>query len=97
MQETLLSAGMSGLNLAVVFHEVERGVRALHQVISEGADMDSAASHARDLMHLLDGFSTLLRRDSKQQHTGRKLVEAARRFSMLRFRHHRNRSVIAFP
>ena len=27
MQETLLSAGMSGLNLAVVFHEVERGVR----------------------------------------------------------------------
>ncbi len=35
MQDTLLTAGMSGLNLAVVFHEVERGVRALHQVIVE--------------------------------------------------------------
>ena len=89
MQETLLTAGMSGLNLAVVFHEVERGVRALHQVISEGADMESAALQARDLMRLLDGFATLLRRDSKQQHSGRKLLDAARRFNMLRFRHHR--------
>ena len=89
MQETLLTAGMSGLNLAVVFHEVERGVRALHQVISEGADLESAALQARDLMRLLDGFATLLRRDSKQQHSARKLIEAARRFNMLRFRHHR--------
>ena len=88
MQETLLSAGMSGLNLAVVFHEVERGVRTLHQVISEGADMESAARQARDLVHLLTGFATLLRRDSKQQHNGRKLVGAARQFNMLRFRHH---------
>lgn len=88
MQETLLTASMSGLNLAVVFHEVERGVRALHQVISEGTDMKSAARQARDLTHLLDGFSTLLRRDSKKQHSGRKLLEAARRFNMLRFRHH---------
>ena len=89
MQETLLSAGMSGLNLAVVFHEVERGVRALHQVISKGADLESAVRQARDLMRLLDGFSTLLRRDSKQQHSGRKLIDAARRFNVLRFRHHR--------
>ncbi len=89
MQETLLSAGMSGLNLAVVFHEVERGVRALHQVISEGADMESAARQAQDLVRLLDGFSTLLRRDSKRQHDGRKLVDSARRFNILRFRHHR--------
>ena len=88
MQETLLSAGMSGLSLAVVFHEVERGVRALHQVISSGADMESAARQARDLMRLLDGFATLLRRDSKRHHTGRKLVDAARQFNMLRFRHH---------
>ena len=93
MQETLLSAGMSGLNLAVVFHEVERGVRVLHQVIVEGADWKSAARQARDLMHLLDGFATLLRRDSRQQHSIRKLVDAARQFNVLRLRHHRVRLV----
>ena len=89
MQETLLTVGMSGLNLAVVFHEVERGVRALHQVISDGGDMESATDQARDLMRLLDGFATLLRRDSKQQHSGRKLLNAVRRYNILRFRHHR--------
>lgn len=89
MQKTLLSAGMSGLNLAVVFHEVERGVRALHQVIVEGADMASAVRQARDLMHLLEGFAALLRRDSKQEHSASKLVGAAQRFNALRFRYHR--------
>jgi signal transduction histidine kinase len=89
MQETLLSAGMSGLNLAVIFHEVERGVRALHQVIVDGKTPDEAERQARDLMHLLDGFSTLLRRDSRLKHSARKLIEASRRFSLLRLRHHR--------
>ncbi len=88
MQETLLSAGMSGLNLAVVFHEVERGVRALHQVILEGADIERAAHQAQELMHLLDGFAVLLRRDSRKQHSGKKLVEAAYKFNKLRFQHH---------
>ena len=88
MQETLLTAGMSGLNLAVVFHEVERGVRALHQAISEGVDMERAARQARDLMGLLDGFSTLLKRDSKKRHSVGKLLKAAQTFNVLRFRHH---------
>ncbi len=88
MQETLLSAGMSGLNLAVVFHEVERGVRALHQVITEGTEIEEAARQAHDLMHLLDGFAALLRRDSKKLHDGKKLVKAVRRFNVPRLRHH---------
>jgi signal transduction histidine kinase len=82
---------MSGLNLAVVFHEVERGVRALHHVIADGRDIPAATSQARDLMHLLDGFSTLLRRDAKSSHAARKLVDAARRYNVLRLRHHRVR------
>ena len=89
MQETLLAAGMSGLNLAVVFHEVERGVRMLHRAISEGADMGSAERQAWDLMRLFDGFATLLRKDSRKQHSGRKLVDAAHNFNILRLRHHR--------
>lgn len=89
MQETLLTAGMSGLNLAVIFHEVERGVRALHQVIVDGRDTKAAANQAQELMRVLDGFSTLLRRDSKKQHRAHELVAAARQFNLLRFRHHR--------
>ena len=82
---------MSGLNLAVVVHEVERGVRVLHQVIVEGRDMEGAARQAQELMRLLDGFSTLLRRDNKRLHDARGLVAAARQFNVLRLRHHRVR------
>ena len=91
MQETLLAAGMSGLNLAVVFHEVERGVRVLHRVITEGKDMAGAARQAEELMRVLDGFSALLRRDSQRLYRASKLVRAARQFNLLRFRHHRVR------
>jgi nitrogen fixation/metabolism regulation signal transduction histidine kinase len=79
---------MSGLNLAVVFHEVERAVRALHTAITEGAPAELVATQARDLMRLLEGFGALLRRDSKKKHNARTLLEAARRFSILRIRHH---------
>ena len=89
MQETLLAAGMSGLNLAVVFHEVERGVRVLYQAIVEGRDLEAAAIQAQELMRTLDGFATLLRRDSKKQHRARDLANQARTFNLLRFRHHR--------
>ena len=88
MQETLLAAGMSGLNLAVVFHEVERGVRTLRHVIVKQKDMQSAARQARELMRLLDGFSTLLRRDVARQHSARTLVARVQQFIRFRLSHH---------
>lgn len=89
MQETMLTAGMSGLNLAMIFHEVERGVRALHQAVSKKeVDRKEVADQARDLMRLLDGFAALLRRDSKRSHGGRKLVAAALRYVRLRLSFH---------
>ena len=88
MQSTLLSAGMSGLNLAVVFHEVERGVRVLHRVIAEDGDPESALLQAKELSRLLDGFTSLLRKDTKKTQGVRGLVLSARQFNVLRFRHH---------
>lgn len=89
MQETLLSAGMSGLNLAVIFHEVDRGVRVLHQVIVEGTDPEGAAHQAEELVRLLGGFSSLLRRGSKRPRRAGELLAYIRRINALRFRHHK--------
>ena len=88
MQETLLAAGMSGLNLAVVFHEVERGTHVLHRVVTEGTDIQGAAHQTEKLMQVLDGFSTLLRRNGTQRHRASELVRSAQQFNLLRFRHH---------
>ncbi|WP_256662370.1 MULTISPECIES: ATP-binding protein [unclassified Pseudomonas] len=96
MQETLLSAGMSGLNLAVIFHEVERGVRTLHRAIEDGADIKNAALQARDLTKLLDGFSSLLRRDDQKPHDARKLIIRARDLSLSRLRFHQTQLICPF-
>lgn len=91
MQETMLAAGMSGLNLAVVFHEVEHGVHALRNVIVKGRDLAGAERQTQDLIGVLDGFDTLLRRDSMKLHAAHRLVTLGQQFNLLRFRHHRVR------
>ena len=88
MQETLLSAGVSGLNLAVVFHEVERGVRTLHESMVRGADPKSLVGQARNLAQTLDGFSALLRRNSRDNNSAKRLIKAALRISSLRLKYH---------
>lgn len=93
LQETLLSAGMSGLNLAVIFHEVDRGVRLLHQEILEGTDPDGAALQASELVRILEGFSGLLRRGGKRRRSALELAKHIHRLNGIRFRHHRIRFV----
>lgn len=88
MQETLLSAGISGLNLALIFHEVERSVRTLRQVVSRGVDWKSAKHQTQHLNELLDGFGSLLRRHTKQDNTGRRLIEVSLKYSAMRLRFH---------
>ena len=89
MQESLLSAGLSGINLAVIFHEVERGVRTIHRALMSGSNTNDLVEHAKNLAQTLDGFSPLLRRNTKSKHNARKLIEAVLQFNRSRLRYHR--------
>lgn len=89
MQEVLTKAGISGLNLALVFHEVDRGVRALYHQIVAGTDRDVLARQARHLTELLDGFSGLLRRGKKRKHSLNEIALAAQQIHSLRLARHR--------
>ena len=91
MQRTLLHAGMSGMNLAVVFHEVERGVRTLHKAIQSGETLANVEEQSAGLMSLLDGFATILRRDDGSLQSARKVIDRARKNNALRFGFHRVR------
>ena len=86
-RETLLTAGMSGLSLAVAFHEIDHGVRSLSHRIVHGGDSD-VVRQAQDLTSVLDSFETLLRRHSQQVHDVRRLVTLVRQFNLVRFRLH---------
>jgi signal transduction histidine kinase len=91
LKETLVHAGMAGVGIAVVFHEVDRGVRELYSVIRAGGDAGRLEQKARDLSILLDGFATLLRRSDRGPMKASELVRQARDVSSARFRFHQTR------
>lgn len=88
MKDLLLQTGMSGLNLALIFHEVERGVREMHHAIGRKEPMNSLVERSNRLTDLLEGFATLLRKDNKKVHSLRDLIKEAHFINKFRFINH---------
>lgn len=88
MENTLLSAGLSGMNLAMVFHEIEHGVRNLHLAVRKKAHVETLETLIRNLTEILDGFTALLRRSSQDRHSARDLIRSACQISHLRLDYH---------
>lgn len=88
MRDTMLQAGLSGMGLAIVFHEIEQGVRILHDAIEAGGSLDTVQVQARELVRILDGFSELLRKGDKRSNSIKHLVRRARDLNRVRFRNH---------
>ncbi len=93
MRETMLRAGLSGMGLAVVFHEIEQGVRVLHDAIEAGGKLDAIQTQARELVRILDGFTELLRKGDRRSNSLRHLVRRGRDINRVRFRNHNVRLV----
>lgn len=88
MKERLLSAGISGTSLAVVFHEIEQGVRSLYNNLKTNPPLESISDQIKEMMSLLDGFSDLLRKKDRKHIDLNKLVRRSRDLNLFRFRHH---------
>ena len=88
-QETMLHAGLSGLGLAVVFHEVERGIRGFHSGLEAGLPAKDLINQAAALTKLFDGFAGLLRKNEREPIRMSDLIKQARDINILRFRFHK--------
>lgn len=88
MRDTMLRAGLSGMGLAIVFHEIEQGVRVLHDAIEAGKNLESVQVQARELVRILDGFSELLRKGEQRPNSIKQLIRRARDINRVRFRNH---------
>ena len=89
MRETMLRAGLSGMGLAIVFHEIEQGVRVLHDAIETGGNLQTVQIQARELVRILDGFTELLRKGDRKSNSLKHLVKRARDINRVRFRNHK--------
>jgi signal transduction histidine kinase len=88
MRDTMLRAGLSGMGLAVVFHEIEQGVRVLLDAIEGGGKLETIQIQARELVRILDGFSELLRKGDRKPNSLKTLIRRVRDINRVRFRNH---------
>lgn len=87
MREVTLSA-VTGVNLAVIFHEVERGIIQLNSDIKKNVDYDTLRERSGHLAKLLEGFAPLLKKNGSKEFPAKILIETAIDFSRHRFTHH---------
>ena len=88
LRDSMLRAGLSGVGLAIVFHEVEHGVRALCDLIEEDGDKAAIRTRARELARILAGFTDLLRKGKRRPNSLNKLVRRVCDINRVRFRKH---------
>ena len=88
MKEVMTHAGNAGLNLGILFHEIDRGVKSLATDIRKNAPMKNLLERAEHLSQLLDGFSTLLRKDRKKSHQVKSILQESKLLNENRFAVH---------
>ena len=89
LRDAMLRAGLSGVGLAIVFHEVEQGVRALCDLIEKGGDHETIRTRARELARVLGGFADLLRKGKRRVGSLNHLIHRVHDINRVRFRKHR--------
>lgn len=88
LRDSMLRAGLSGVGLAIIFHEVDQGVRALCDLIERGGEYEAVRSRARELARILGGFTDLLRKGPRRLHSLKQLIQRVHDINQVRFRKH---------
>lgn len=88
LRSDFLRAGISQVGLAVIFHEVERGIGALGAAFDTNPDIQSLREQIGQLQGVLETSTQLLRKGDKKPTSLRNLVRRARDVSLARFRRH---------
>lgn len=89
MRDVMLNSGMSGLNLAIVFHEVEREMGFINSSISSSnCNYDALKVRVHGLMDLIERFAPILKKNKVVQLKASTLVERAIGIHQTRFPFH---------
>lgn len=91
MRDIMVNSGMTGLNLGVAFHEVDREVRVINQELNiegDNVDIGSIKDKIKNLVQILESLSPLLRQNKSNLTSAKKIVEIAVRRNANRFKYH---------
>jgi len=88
MRDIMVNSGMSGLNLSLVFHEVEREVQFLNVDVNKNHDVKTVKRRIKHILQLLESFSPILKQQKNAIIKASKLVETAVNINKTRFKYH---------
>jgi signal transduction histidine kinase len=89
LRDVMVNAGTAGLNLAVIFHEIEREVDALAAAVERGVEETVLKSQIEQIYYMLHGFAPLLRKNPTKMVFCSEVIEQASRIRKNRFQFHK--------
>lgn len=90
MRNVMLNSGMNGLNLTIVFHEVEREMGFIsHDIMKKGCDLDNIRMRIRSLMTLIEKFMPLMKNSKNTTVAASKIAERVATIHATRFNYHK--------
>ena len=97
MKQLLLRAGMAGVNLAIVIHEVHRGVMSLYEAIRNQVSAEDLARQAQKLVQVFETIAGLLRQKGTKNADMREVVQTAESITSRRFKRHQVKIEFQLP
>ncbi|RZF62197.1 ATP-binding protein [Sphingobacterium corticibacterium] len=90
MRDIMVNSGMTGLNLGVAFHEVDREIRFINADLnSNNVDIEEVKDKVRNLIQILESLSPILRQNKSSLSSAKKVVEIAKKRNSNRFNFHK--------
>lgn len=88
MRNVMLNSGMTGLNIGLVFHEIEREIRFINSDVHNLSDTNSIKERLSSLLLLLENFSPILKQNKKVKTSIYSLIEKSVQINKSRFSYH---------
>ncbi|WP_299583552.1 ATP-binding protein [uncultured Sunxiuqinia sp.] len=87
MREVMLNSGLSGMNLSLVFHELQREVKSINHDIGK-TDIEDIRERIKFLYNLIEGFSPILKQNQSSVFSCKKLLGTLKSHNSGRFNYH---------
>lgn len=90
MRDIMVNSGLTGLNLGIAFHEVEREMQFINADLnSNKVNIESIKNRVGNLLQILESLSPILKQNKKIASNAKYIVERAAHINTNRFHYHK--------
>jgi Histidine kinase-, DNA gyrase B-, and HSP90-like ATPase len=90
MRDVMVSSGITGLNLGIIFHEVDREMKFLSvDLDSKNIDISKIKGRVKNLIQVIEKFTPILKQNNKVKIKASDLIQRAKDINENRFNYHK--------